>query len=974
MFLPARTSRRSTSNSVAEIGPPRFLRALRSFLPSVPSIYLGRRVGDGAPVSLPLWSTEMNVAMNGKTGAGKTTTGQELDFASPFDDMALIAMDFIGTGFHAARTHKAFLGTILMTLERMFPEILTGATDWFLRRFAFGTISYRGDNPIRIDIMKRRRRPDGTMESVQEVVDRVLNVFSMRFDDMDLRVRFRRTAKIVLTVLVAAGRSICEWSRPLDKDDDAYLQFLLREIEANGLAADIFVQRQLQKLLELRALPKSVFEQRTESFANSMDDYDEGTALGTFFGSDETYDPAEATYGNGRFFLTTDLPNETLRKEAFLAVHAINSAHFALRSPGSGRYDLLHYFLDEADKWVPRSILTHMAQARNLGISTWLLFQNIAQWKAAGIDEMADIRESVCSLNADWRPTSMQQAKELYLRTHPIDPMGVLHRLLTRTDSTSRTSSETLTDSWQEAINSSSSITGNESASSGDSADDLGENRRLSRQAQRGNGWSDSHGSSSSTGGSRSTTLGTTVGAAFAEMIIRIPFEEQLSVGAQALLRRPDYQATWSYGGNAVEIDMDPPRKFPEEIGGVNALEYYTRWHDHYWKAKAVARKPFAPAITLAGNALGNVDVPRPPAKSRSTEKPPRSAKSTPTPEAAPDIPVSLSPVTPTADRGIELLRVIALVRLCTIQHILAVLDWSYDKAARELQSLVKAGYADSVRRFAPRGEGSAPIIYILTTAGADRLSANDVENENLRRIAKNLGVFRRTVESNRPAQTEHRLWSSTLQTLLMQSLVGRGARVDDVRFDRERSVRLDLSGSAIPDRLRPLFGPDLQKTAYVPDFSFVAIREKNGRMIRDIILGEVETGFGERDASDLAAVKAWKLQAISKAFYAGRTFDGQVSEPDSELRVVVWTRTDAIEQKFFEGARAVFGDARSPLWITSGDHLPLAIPSGTQKKDIPAAVRRLVDGVQQRVWRWLRFPKPDDRRRFVGIGDSRDA
>jgi hypothetical protein len=880
--------------------------------------------------------------------------------------MALIAMDFIGTGHYAAKTHKAFLGTLLFSIEQMFPEILAGATQWFLRRFAFGAISNRGDNPIRIDMLKRRRRPDGTFESVQEVVDRCLNVFSMRFEsDMNVRVRFRRTAKIILTMLVAAGRGITEWSLMLDKKNDAYFAFVLREAERNGVSRDEFFRRQLEKLHELRALPPALFEARTESFANSMDEYDSGTPLGTFFGSDETYDPAEAALGTGRLFLTTDLANETLRKEAFLAVHAINTAHFSQRHPLNGNFNLLHYVLDEADKWVPRSILTHMAQARNLRISTWLLFQNIAQWGAAGIKEMEDIRESVCSLNADWRPTTIAQAKELYFRTHAIDPMGMLHRLLTHSSSSSDTATENASNSWQDAINDVSSKNWNDSASSGTTQDALGVDRGSSSGSQHGSGGSVGHGSSSSFGGSAGTSFGTTVGKAISETIIRIPFEERLSVGAQGLRQRPDYEATWSYGGKSAEIAMEAPRKFPDNIGGVPTLEYYEKWHDAYWRGKAVARPRFDTSITLVG-AGGIVPTAQSAASTSSSTSTPERR---PTQKDADPVPTgALAPTIP-LDRGTELLRIVAMIRLCTIQHVIAMLGWSYDMASRELQRLVKCDAVEQIRAFAPRGEGSVPIIFIITGTGARMLTEVGDDGENLQRIAKNLGVFRRTVEANRPAQTEHRLWSSTLATFLMRSLaLAGGARISDIRFDRERSIPIDLAGLPIPERERSLLGSDLRKAVYVPDFSFIANRDRDGKIVRDIILGEIETGFGERDPRDLGAAKAWKLRAITAEFLRTRLFDGVTYDPASELRVVVWNRTAAQEERFFQGARGVFGEERSPLWITNGELLPLTVPTGTQKKEIGAAVGRLVSHVQERVWRWLRFAAPNDRRRFVGI------
>jgi hypothetical protein len=253
---------------------------------------------------------------------------------------------------------------------------------------------------------------------------------------------------------------------------------------------------------------------------------------------------------------------------------------------------------------------------------------------------------------------------------------------------------------------------------------------------------------------------------------------------------------------------------------------------------------------------------------------------------------------------------------------------------------------------------------------GARILAENGGAGDDLQRIAKNLGVFRRAIEANRPAQTEHRLWASTLVALLFRSLSESAhAAVTDVKFDRELSIPVDLSTYTIPDRERLLIGADITKAVYVPDFSFIARRSRDGKEVRDVILGEVETGFGERDAYDLGAAKAWKMRAVTTEFSKTRTIGLTTYDAGSELRIVVWNRTAALEERFFLGARSVFGDLRSPLWITNGELLPLSAPSGTEKKHRAAAVSSLVGNIQARVWRWLRFPNQNDRRRFVGTG-----
>ena len=132
-------------------------------------------------------------------------------------------------------------------------------------------------------------------------------------------------------------------------------------------------------------------------------------------------------------------------------------------------------------------------------------------------------------------------------------------------------------------------------------------------------------------------------------------------------------------------------------------------------------------------------------------------------------------------------------------------------------------------------------------------------------------------------------------------------------------------------------------------------------------MIGETQTGFGERDERDLAIGKSWKIRTYAEQFGANRIFDGKTLPATADLHAVVWCRTPSLEQRFFEGAASVFGDAKSPLWMTNGDAMPLSIPTGTKKRDISTAAAALVANVQTPIWRWLRYPDPNRRCRFIG-------
>lgn len=328
--------------------------------------------------------------------------------------------------------------------------------------------------------------------------------------------------------------------------------------------------------------------------------------------------------------------------------------------------------------------------------------------------------------------------------------------------------------------------------------------------------------------------------------------------------------------------------------------------------------------------------------------------------------------------RRIAVLDVVAAVRLCTIHHLMLLLRVSYDTARRDVDALEKEGLVDTMKRFAPRGSGSVPITYLLNGNGAKVLAEHGRPLEDLQRIAKNLGAHRRAIEENLPTQDRHRSFASTLFTLLVASArtIDPAASATEIAFDRERTFPVDLTPfeGDMSARDRLLISPNPTKTTvtYVPDFFFELTWRRDGVLRREPIFGEIETGFGERNAEELAIGKAWKMRALMHAFARTNAFGTTTYEAGTIPRIVVWSRTTALEQGFFIGARTVFKDAKSPLWLTNGDVLPLTVPQGTKKKDLVDGVATLVANVQQPVWRWLRFIDPEDRRRFVGVKPKR--
>jgi len=932
-----------------QFSPQEFLRAL---MPAPDAIALGTDAETGVDISLPVKTLTRNISAEAETGQGKTALAQELAFTYPFSPMSLVNLDYIGTGFDWSAQFVALMGTILQVLERMFP-ILTGATDWYLSRHAFGVISYREESDIKIDILKRRLRPDGARESVPEVVERVLSVFSVRFADMSVRVRFRRVATSVLTCLCAAERSISEYHDLLN--DFVFRGFVLAEISRLGLDRDEYVVQQIRELERLCAMKPRQFEEQTESFMNAMQDYAPGTALGKLFGSEETFDPRLCAFGDARLYMTTDLPNPLLRREAFLSIHAIMQSMFTLRRVGTGSYNRCFYILDEVAQWADPTLFTLLAMGRNLKVSTFLLYQAMAQWKDIGFPNAAEILPSVCRLQGHWRPTSFNSAKDLAIRSKPIDPMGMLFREHVKSIANGESATDTLSRTWSETQSRATSLGTNEGLSSGSSwgesasLDALGAARgsgrntggQMGASSGRTSGITDTLASLNGTSEGRS--MGRSITNTLAEMLIRIPTDEQLTLHAQRLMRQREHRATWLYEGKSVTVDMYPPRQYAANLFGLPLDVWYADWRRTYYASRAERRVPFVrQPILVAG-----------PARPAPSTSPAPSPNRPASPAPVPVVPTVVAPVEhrafpsfPIAATGlaktVAILQIAHVVRLLTVNHVIALTGWSYDKAYRELDACAEAKnpLLDRIKPPAARGQGSAPTIYILAPAGARLLAAHGGDERELFRIVKNNADHRRVVEDHLPHQGRHRLYGATLLTFLAAAAHTRDLRIMDVRGDREVFDPIDLTPfvPAMQERERP---DPTRPVRYVPDLAFTLSGAPTQRCYV-----EIETGFGQRDERFLARVKAWKIRALAAACGAEMP------------RVLVWTRTASLEDQFVEGAAAVLADAAGFVFTTNGEALPLATPPGVNKRERAESVRIIAAHAAGPVWRAMRDPK----------------
>jgi len=546
------------------------LRPTRPALPhptraaSAPVVVLGSERATGKVYALRQEAFRRGVHVLGAIGAGKTSlllrylhaTGTRLPW---------VVHDFIGNGHRHLETWIANLATMLAVGERQCPE-LAGSAARFLRRFAFLTI---GDpNPaVRFNLLRRRLLPGGRRETVRDVTGRALEVFFAKLNDPDAaqRVRFRRIATALLACLTAAERPITEALFLFD--DPLYLAFLERELSARRFRRSDhrFLVHQLSELHHVLALRPTdptkswrAFEDMTESTRNGMADFAPGTLLGEMFGA-ETFPLEEIAFGRTSLSVTTRHADDTLKSQAFQALHGMLHGLFLHRQDLSGLPPLT-YILDEP-RWVRRNFPGILAVSRNLGVSYVLAHQSLAQFEDIGLPTMARQLRALTNLQIAFRPTSFEDAEDEILHTHPIQPDGLVQRFTVSSWSDSSSDSYSVRSAWADAFSS------------------------------YGGGDDSTHVSGSSRTDGEHETLNV------------VGFQDQVRYRAQAALWRPRFTGSVTLDGIGTEIAFAPAPVFPAVLAGVPILDYYRAAHDRAWWGRLVPRTPYEPSgmIILRG-------------------------------------------------------------------------------------------------------------------------------------------------------------------------------------------------------------------------------------------------------------------------------------------------------------------------------------------------------------------------------------
>jgi hypothetical protein len=405
---------------------------------SEPRLVLGYDVETGEPFSLPFGGFRRGMTVRGPLGSGKTTFFNQ--FLTTFGLYHnILHFDYACTGTYLFQTFIANLVAMLRVAGKHAPRVRAFARA-LVEQHAFCVIE-DGERPmpIRINLLRRCRLADGLLESLAQVVDRVLLVLELKLNTTDpqIRVRFRRVCTALLTALIAAERPISEAIQLLD--DRLFSAFVFAEIAIRTLSPfdREFLEPQVCELHRILALydptkpgTKRFFEEDVGSTRSALSDFVPGTALGRFFGSSGTFEPESVAFGRQSLSLSVRL-TDLKKKQVFQAVHGVFEALFASRIRTEATYVPVTVLTDEIT-WLPLHMPEAMAIARNFDVSYILAFQNLPQWKAIGLDTMPDQLPTLTELSISMRPTTMAEAEDEVLHTTWIQPGAVVQRFPSR--------------------------------------------------------------------------------------------------------------------------------------------------------------------------------------------------------------------------------------------------------------------------------------------------------------------------------------------------------------------------------------------------------------------------------------------------------------------------------------------------------------------------------------------------------------
>ena len=971
----------------------------------------GTDVDTGERVELSLGHFLTSYWCVGEIGIGKSNHVLAPIYQALRAPLPAVIFDGAGTlatnVFHAV----ACIAARRMAYADRFPEFRDQAARFVLRHplLVFGG----AERHLSIDLLRRQVLPDGRRETLEQVATRTYQVFNRLFaDDADKRVRFRRVAMSVITILAAAGRPIREY-KDLLFGREGFLPFCLTEAERIGLlpGEDAFHRDQVQIFLALQRLAKPTYRQETESTDNALNYFH--VSPGADYVNDQTLDLPRLLGSGGKLLISHVLADLTLATVLFRAYDSIVRTWVRAREPI--RLPTPHglQVIDEPF-WIDSGVVNDWAIQRNKRWSVLLLHQREGQLETVS-PGLSDLMYSFAKLRGQFRPEgrdALKAATDLAYRLRRFRPDGLLIPYETSSSGKTTGLAESLGRSWSETRSRAETFASSASSSetTGDSYgfDERGEfdpatpdePRGLSRGEQRGR----SSGAGVTTGSSESVTHGTAhmqgkqeqatrsnqASETWSKLLHFTPVSEQALVAAQEILRTPEHVLFLSYGGKSRRILLDRQREYPGELFGIPVSEHARAFQQDVAEASRRDRPRFdaggsaAPAVVSAG--------PKASASSGATMV----EAARPTPEASPAAtgaapPLAPSPV-PSAPHERPFLvegadgkrralgpRDQAILEAAADWHFVALdslrLDptrfGGYSGLVDRVQALYKAGLLERLQPPAPRGTGSLPNYYLLARRGAQALAALTTRDEQaLFRVVENVARTRGAVERLELGQLHHQLGIANLLALASAGVASLpGGAIVFSRFDKEVAIDTPTAPvdqhltSALRSRLYLADGQD--RMSLRPDALIVVRSEARGEVQLQPYLLEVETGRKETSFEELAHAATLRAYAARAAKAVPRFLEGHGFNAVRPFRLLYVAATPSLEERLATGVRRAV-DALRPrdrdlVLLTSLDlaHPPV-LP--TTRAERAEALRAKSDRFFSVVWRTA------DREERIGL------
>jgi len=852
--------------------------------------------------------------------------------------------------FHAV----ACLATRRMAYADRFPEFRDQAARFVLRHplLVFGG----EERHLSIDLLRRQMLPDGRLETLEQVATRTYQVFNRLFaDDADKRVRFRRVAMSVITILAAAARPIREY-KDLLSGREGFLPFCLTEAERLGLlpGEDAFHRDQVQIFLALQRLAKPTYRQETESTDNALNYFH--VSPGADYVNEQTLDLPRLLGSGGKLLISHVLSDLTLATVLFRAYDSVVRTWVRAREP---RRLPTPYGIQVIDEpfWIDSGVAHDWAIQRNKRWSVLLLHQRAGQLESVA-PGLSDLMYSFAKLRGQFRPEgadALKAATDIAYRLRRYRPDGLLIPYETTSSGKSTGLATSLGRSWSETRSRAETFASSEASSETTGQtygyDERGEYDPEIPDVPRGISRGEQQGGSTGEGVTRGKTEGVTNGTAnmrgnqeqktqssqssetWSKLLHFTPVAEQALVEAQEILRTPDHVLFLSYGGKSRRVLLDRQREYPAELFGIPFAEHARAFQQDVAEASRRERPRFDPggiAVPVALSAAGSAAAPPGPdttKAARQSREAPRAAEDpSPSPPASPSAaPGASAP----PDRRLMIEgtdgtrralgpRDQALLEAAADWHFVALDSLRLDPAryggysglVDRVQALYRAGLLDRLQPPAPRGTGSLPNYYLLARRGAQALAALTSRDEQaLLRVVENVARTRSAVERLELGQLHHQL--AIANTLALASAgVGSfpGGAIVFSRFDKE--VAIDTPTAPVEQHLAPALRSRLYlaegqtRMSLRPDALIVVRSEARGDVQLQPYLLEVETGRKETSFEELAHAATLRAYAARAAKVVPGFLEGHGINAVRPFRLLYVAATPSLEERLATGVR----------------------------------------------------------------------